>query len=49
MADERLCRFCNYRSLCERGVEAGFLADLKDDLEMDDLEIDLEQIAEIEF
>jgi hypothetical protein len=49
VADERLCRFCNYRSLCERGVEAGFLMDLDDDLEGDDFEIDLEQIAEIEF
>jgi hypothetical protein len=49
VADEQHCRFCNYRSLCERGVEAGFLADLKDDLETKDFEIDLEQIAEIEF
>lgn len=48
--DERRCRFCNYRSLCDRGVQAGFLSDLDDDLDaLDDLEIDLEQIAEIEF
>jgi hypothetical protein len=47
--DERRCRFCNYRSLCERGVKAGFPQDLEDDLEPDALEIDLEQIAEIEF
>jgi hypothetical protein len=53
VADERLCRFCNYRSLCERGVEPGYLADLDEDLEAvlgeEDFEIDLEQIAEIEF
>jgi hypothetical protein len=47
--DERECRFCNYRSLCERGVKAGFLNDLGEDLEPDELEIDLEQVAEIEF
>lgn len=48
-SDVRLCRFCNYRSLCERGVKAGFLPQLEDDLESPQLEIDLEQIAEIEF
>lgn len=47
--DERPCRFCNYRSLCERAVKAGFLKDLDEDLESAELEIDLEQIAEIEF
>jgi CRISPR/Cas system-associated exonuclease Cas4 (RecB family) len=47
--EERRCRFCNYRSLCERGVKAGFLKDLDEDLEPHELEIDLEQIAEIEF
>jgi hypothetical protein len=47
--DERQCRFCNYRSLCERGVEPGFLNELDDDLEPDEPEIDLEQIAELAF
>jgi hypothetical protein len=47
--DLRQCRFCNYRSLCDRGVKAGFLEDLDQDLEPAELEIDLEQIAEIEF
>ncbi len=52
--DERQCRFCNYRSLCERGVKPGFLGDLDDDPEGQSgallpPEIDLEQIAEIEF
>jgi hypothetical protein len=45
----RQCRFCNYRSLCDRGVKAGFLVDLERDLEPEEIEIDLEQIAEIEF
>ncbi len=49
VADDRHCRFCNYRSLCERGVTPGFLGDLVDDLEPEQVEIDLEQIAEIEF
>lgn len=48
-SDESLCRFCNYRSLCERGVRAGFLEELEDDLEVQELEIDLEQIVEIAF
>jgi hypothetical protein len=48
-ADQRQCRFCQYRSLCDRGVKAGFLAELEQDLEPDMFEIELEQIAEIEF
>jgi CRISPR/Cas system-associated exonuclease Cas4 (RecB family) len=47
--DARRCCFCNYRSLCERGVKAGFLGDLDEDLEPVALEIDLEQVAEVEF
>lgn len=47
--DERRCRFCRYRSLCERGVKPGFLVDLDEDLDLPELEIDLEQVAEIEF
>jgi len=46
------CRFCRYRSLCDRGTVAGSLADLEDDLASDDewsFDLDLEQIAEIEF
>ncbi len=48
-SDERRCRFCNYRSLCVRGVKAGFLADLDEELESSEIEIDLEQVAEVEF
>lgn len=49
--DRRHCRFCNYRSLCDRGVKAGFLDELADEIESPEFEhpIDLEQIAEVEF
>lgn len=47
--NDRHCRFCNYRSLCERGVKPGFLGDLDDDIELTNFEIDLEQVAEVEF
>lgn len=50
--DERRCRFCNYRSLCDRG-EPGALEDFDmDELEDEDDELfalDFDQIAEIEF
>jgi CRISPR/Cas system-associated exonuclease Cas4 (RecB family) len=47
--DKKRCSFCNFRSLCQRGVKAGFYGDLDDDIEPDVLDIDLEQIAEIAF
>jgi RecB family exonuclease len=51
--DERACRYCPYRSYCGRGVEAGDLAAARADWEptpdLDDLDLDLEQIAEIAF
>ena len=47
--NERHCRFCNYRSLCERDVKPGFLEDLDEDIEPATLELDLEQVAEVEF
>jgi hypothetical protein len=43
------CQFCNYRSLCERGVTAGLLEDLDREMEAEVLEIDFEQIAEVAF
>ena len=49
---EQRCRYCLYRSLCQRGVRAGALTEAEDELEWgDDLEIalDFEQIAEIEY
>jgi CRISPR/Cas system-associated exonuclease Cas4 (RecB family) len=47
--DVRQCRFCNYRSLCERGAKPGFLGDLEEDLDPGQVQIDLEQVIEIEF
>ena len=47
--NERHCRFCNYRSLCDRGIKPGFLDDLDDDIEPTGFEIDLEQVGEVEF
>jgi len=47
---DRTCKFCAYRSLCERGSIAGDLDDLEEDWEFEEiLDIDLEQIAEIAF
>jgi hypothetical protein len=51
------CRYCVYRSFCDRGVEAGSLDDLEGlawvDLpagdEIETVDLDLDQIAEIEF
>lgn len=49
--DESKCRFCVYRSLCNRGVAAGELTEL--DYEDADLplefDIDFEQVAEVEY
>ncbi len=47
--DERQCRFCNYRSLCERDVKPAFLEEMDDDVVATPTEIDLEQVAEIAF
>ncbi len=50
--DDRRCRFCTYRTLCGRGNEAGLLDEYETDFEItlaDDFDIDLDQIAEIEF
>ena len=51
--DQSRCRFCTYRSLCERG-EAGALDWLdeeyeNDEHEEDDFALDFDQIAELEF
>jgi len=52
-SDDKHCRYCVYRSLCERGVQA---AKMDDDTQVDlaldesgDLTIDFEHISEIEF
>jgi CRISPR/Cas system-associated exonuclease Cas4 (RecB family) len=55
--DVERCRFCTYRSLCERGVKAGGLDDMQAGLDLgeereslgEDFDLDFEQIAEVEF
>jgi len=51
-ADEERCKFCSYRSLCQRGIRAGDFLQAEEVREAEeDLEIflDFDQIAEIEF
>ncbi|MEI8130783.1 MAG: PD-(D/E)XK nuclease family protein [Leptolinea sp.] len=45
------CRFCRYRSLCERGISAGNLDDEEDDIEQSEtaLDINFEEIQGIAF
>ncbi len=48
--EEKDCRFCNYRSLCKRGDQAGTINEKETELEAASiLDIDFEQIGEIEF
>lgn len=50
-ADERKCSFCNYRSLCQRGIQAGSSDTEEDEIpeESGRLDIDFGQIGEIQF
>jgi hypothetical protein len=45
--DEKKCAYCAYRSYCNRGEKAGSLDEME--TELSEPEINLEQIAEIEF
>ena len=50
--DEKLCRFCIYRSLCDRGKSAGDYQDQEEENSANAdqaLDLDFEQIGEIEF
>ncbi len=50
--DLRQCRFCVYRSHCDRGIEAGDLADFEMadyEPETTNLDVDFESITEIQF
>lgn len=50
--DTRLCRFCVYRSLCERGVQPGNVVELDveiEELDMLDFDFSFDQVAEVEF
>jgi RecB family exonuclease len=51
-SNEALCRFCPYRSLCQRGAQAGDISEAQDEAEQteaQELFLDFEQIAEIEY
>lgn len=51
-AQERRCRYCPYRSLCQRGVKAGPFDEAEDEPEWGDefeIALDFEQVAEIEY
>jgi len=50
--EERRCRYCAYRSLCQRGVRAGAFDEAEEEsgpLDDFDISLDFEQIAEIEY
>jgi hypothetical protein len=48
--DEKPCRFCVYRSLCARGVQAGAFAESEEEIEpSEEISIDFDQIGEIGF
>jgi len=49
--DERRCRYCRYRSLCQRGVRAGPFDEMEETKSGEDfgISLDFEQIAEIEY
>lgn len=49
---ERRCRYCAYRSLCQRGIRAATFDAAEDEPELEDdsdISLDFEQIAEIEY
>ncbi len=49
-SDLRRCRFCNYRSLCDRGIKAGRFDDIDSVLvDLASIDLDLDQIREIHF
>ena len=46
------CKYCVYRSLCDRGIDAGLLDAFDDelgDIDGGDYKLDFDQIAEVEF
>ncbi len=48
--DRNMCRFCNFRSYCDRGRQAGQGLESDSDSNVDaPFEMNLEQIAEVEF
>jgi CRISPR/Cas system-associated exonuclease Cas4 (RecB family) len=48
--DEKMCRFCVYRSYCSRGAQAGQLNEAEAEMESEAaFDVNFEQIGEIEF
>jgi predicted RecB family nuclease len=50
--DDGSCRYCRYRSLCERGATAGLRVDMVREEEIEpltDVAVDFEQMAEIAY
>ncbi len=48
--DENRCKFCNYRSLCARGTQAGMIASIEDLPEEEDLlDFNLDDLTELAF
>ncbi len=45
----KACRFCVYRSFCDRGDVAGDVDEFEDDLLLDEFDLDWEQVAEIAY
>ena len=48
--DEKMCRFCVYRSYCDRGKQAGAMDEAEAEMESEAaFDVNFEQIGEIEF
>ncbi len=48
--DEKMCRFCTYRSYCDRGKQAGTMDEAEAEMEAEYLfDVNFEQVGEIEF
>jgi CRISPR/Cas system-associated exonuclease Cas4 (RecB family) len=48
--DEKMCRFCVYRSYCNRGTQAGQMDEADSEMESEiAFDVNFEQISEIEF
>lgn len=47
--DQKACRFCVYRSYCDRGRTAAAFEELDEDLHWDDEDLDWEQVSEITY
>lgn len=48
--DEKMCRFCVYRSYCDRGKQAGAMDEAEAEMESETaFDVNFEQVGEIEF